>query len=158
MAISKRDPFEDNWKHLSTLPDYVLFDIARNESAQRDYRLKAVEHLYVRKSSKVQHAELRELVHQLKIELEGIEFEHPAPSGPGPLIASVTTETMFSDGPVPKVSHESELEEISGPSEPLSRATVEPGNSILRAYTPEENIMRDPDPIPEEPVPDAVSG
>ena len=92
---TKRDPFSDNWQHLATLPDYVLFDIARNESAQRDYRLKAVEHLYVRKSPKVKHEDLRHLVHELKIELAGIEFDHPAPSGPGPLVASITTESMW---------------------------------------------------------------
>jgi hypothetical protein len=83
-----------------TFPDHVLLDIARNGSAQQDYRLLAVEILHARKSPKLQHPDIQFLVRDLEIELEGIVFEHPAPSGPGPLTASVTTETMFADGPI----------------------------------------------------------
>jgi len=35
------------------------------------------------------------LVEELEIELEGIVFEHPAPSGPGPMTAGVTTRTLY---------------------------------------------------------------
>jgi hypothetical protein len=81
-------------------PDHVLLDIARNGSAQQDYRLLAVEILNARKSPKLQHPDIQFLVRDLEIELEGIVFEHPAPSGPGPLTAGVTTATMFADVPI----------------------------------------------------------
>lgn len=100
MPLSNRDPFEDNSAHLKTFPDHILLDIARNDSAQHPYRLLAVEILRARKSSKIKHPDIQHLVAELEIELEGIEFEHPAPSGPGPLTAGVTTATMFGDGPV----------------------------------------------------------
>ena len=99
MPLSNRDPFSDNCSHLKTFPDHILLDIARNGSAQRDYRLFAVEILLARKSEKIKHPEIQDLVHELEIELDGIVFDHPAPSS-GPLVASITTETMFSDGPI----------------------------------------------------------
>jgi hypothetical protein len=96
MPLSKRNPWEDNAAALRTYPDHVLVDIARNDSAQHDYRKLAVEVLWVRKSPKIKHPELQHLVHELEIELDGIVFDHPAPSGGGPLFASVTTDTIFS--------------------------------------------------------------
>jgi hypothetical protein len=95
-----KDPFGADFYHLKTFPDHVLLDIARNGAAQRDYRLLAVEILQARKSPKIKHPDIQDLVRELEIELDGIVFEHPAPSGPGPLVASVTTETMFSEGPI----------------------------------------------------------
>ena len=94
------DPFSDQYRHLKHLPDYVLLDIARNESAQRDYRLFAVELLQARKSEKITHPEVQHLVQELEIELDGLVFEHPAPPSTGPMTASVTTATMFADNPV----------------------------------------------------------
>jgi hypothetical protein len=88
------DPWNDHNAHLKDLPDYVLFDVARNEAAQRPYRRRAVEILVNRKSPRVKHPDLRELVRELEIELDGIQFEYPAPQGPGPLVASVTTDTL----------------------------------------------------------------
>jgi hypothetical protein len=99
MPLSNRDPFADNAQHLKTFPDHVLLDIARNDAAQKPYRLLAVEILQVRKSPKLTHPEIQHLVNELEIELDGIVFEHPAP-GPGPLTSSVTTTTMFADGPI----------------------------------------------------------
>ena len=93
------DPLSDNWQHLLLFPDHILFDLARNDCAPRDYRLAAVEILRTRKSPKIQHEELRWLVNELEIELDGIQFEHPAPEGPGPLTSGVTTKPMFADGP-----------------------------------------------------------
>ena len=43
MPLSNRDPFSDNAAHLKTFPDHVLLDIARNDAAQKPYRLLAVE-------------------------------------------------------------------------------------------------------------------
>jgi hypothetical protein len=86
------DPF-DSTHFTKNFPDSTLLDIARNGSAQHDYRLFAVEILHARKSPKLQHPEIQGLVRELEIELEGIVFEHPAP-GPGALTASVTTETL----------------------------------------------------------------
>lgn len=93
------DPFNDNNRHLLPLPDSILRDLGRNEAATREYRKAAVEILWNRKSPYVKHSDLRQFVEELEIELDGIVFDHPA-SGPGPLTSSVTTRTMFSDGPV----------------------------------------------------------
>jgi hypothetical protein len=87
------DPFDDKGIHLKGFPDSTLLDIARNGSAQRDYRLTAVEILKTRKSSRINHPDIQDLVRELEIELEGIVFENPAPSS-GALTASVTTKTM----------------------------------------------------------------
>lgn len=89
------DPFDDKGIHLKGFPDSTLLDIARNGAAQRDYRLTAVEILKVRKSRHINHPDIQGLVQELEIELDGIEFEHPAPSGA--LTASVTTKTMAED-------------------------------------------------------------
>lgn len=89
------DPFGKDFSHLRSFPDHVLLDIARNGSAQHDYRLLSVEILQGRKSPKIKHPDIQDLVHELEIELDGIEFEHPAPSGA--LKASVTTKTMAED-------------------------------------------------------------
>lgn len=98
MAI---DPFSDQYRHLNHLQDYVLLDIARNDSAQMDYRLFAVELLQARKSPKLQHPDIQHLVQELEIELDGIVFEHPAPATQPTLSASVTTRTLYGDpGPV----------------------------------------------------------
>lgn len=106
MAILARDPWADAPSTLAAFPDHVLLDIARNDAAEHRYRKLAVEILANRKSPKIQHPELQPFLHELKIELEGIQFEHPAP-GPGPLIASVTTETLNAP--------ESQVESVSTP-------------------------------------------
>ena len=87
------DPFGKDFSHLRAFPDHVLLDIARNGSAQHDYRLLSVEILQGRKSPKIKHPDIQELVHELEIELDGIVFDNPAPSS-GALQASVTTKTM----------------------------------------------------------------
>ena len=89
------DPFDDKGIHLKGFPDSTLLDIARNGSAQRDYRLTAVEILKTRKSPRITHPDIQDLVRELEIELDGIVFENPAPSGA--LRASVTTRTMAED-------------------------------------------------------------
>lgn len=91
------DPWNDYDAHLKEFPDQVLFDVARNESAQRPYRRHAVEILVTRKSPRVKHPDLQDLVKELEIELDGIQFEYPAAQGPGPLVASVTTDTMWAN-------------------------------------------------------------
>jgi hypothetical protein len=94
------DPFFDGYRHLRPLSSEILRDLARNECAPRDYRKAAVELLVDRKSPFVKHADLFGLVQELEVELDGIQFEFPAPEpGPGPLTTSITTATMFSDGP-----------------------------------------------------------
>ena len=97
MPLSGRDPFDDNCAHLKTFPDNLLLDIARNESAQMDYRLFAVEILQVRKSEKLKHPDIQHLVKELEIELDGIVFEHPAPVEAPTLSASVTTKTLYGE-------------------------------------------------------------
>ena len=99
-----KDPFFDYHLHLLQLPDHVLRDLARNECAGRDYRKHAVEVLYNRKSPLVKHEDLRDLLEEIEAELEGIQFEFPAPSeevkhetpeAVGAPSASITTKTMF---------------------------------------------------------------
>lgn len=89
-----QDFWDDRNAHLIPLPDHILFDVARNDAADRSYRRHAVEILVNRKSPRVKHRDLADLVAELEIELDGIEFEYGKPSGSGPLVASVTTETM----------------------------------------------------------------
>ena len=92
--MAHKDIWDDRGAHLAHLPDGVLRDLARNESATRDYRRFAVELLANRKSEMVKHPEFAPFLLELKIELEGIEFESPV-SGGGALIASITTETLY---------------------------------------------------------------
>jgi hypothetical protein len=87
------DPL-DSTNLTKNFPDAALLDIARNGSAQKDYRLLAVEILQARKSEKLKHPDIQHLVQDLEIELEGIVFEHPAP-GTGALKAGVTTRTLY---------------------------------------------------------------
>lgn len=89
------DPFGKDFSHLRSFPDHVLLDIARNGSAQHDYRLLSVEILQSRKSPKIKHPDIQELVHELELELDGIVFENPPPSEA--LSASVTTKTLVKD-------------------------------------------------------------
>ena len=132
--MPKSDPFEDRGEHLLAFPDSTLRDIARNDCAPHNYRKLAVEILVGRKSPFARHADLLPFITELAVELDGIELNHPAPeSGPGPLTSSVTTVTMFNDGP------------LDPPNAPLSAATVRVGNSLLNARVPEENILRDPE-------------
>jgi hypothetical protein len=86
------DPFS-NTDFLRGLPDATLRDLGRNDAAKHEFRKLAVEILLARKSPLAKHEELRQFVRELNIELEGIEWDHPAPGNP--LVASVTTETMF---------------------------------------------------------------
>ncbi len=89
------DPFDENYKHLMPFPDATLRDIARNDAAPRDYRKRATEVLWFRKSPYVHHQDLREFVEELEIEFDGIQLEFPAPEPPTGMTASVTTKTMF---------------------------------------------------------------
>lgn len=92
------DPFNDHNAHLKAFPPEVLRDIARNDAADRQYRKAAFEILFSRKHPYAKHPDFRYLAQELEIELEGIQFEFPAPSeGAGPLTAGVTTKTMFGD-------------------------------------------------------------
>ena len=98
----KSDPLQDIGKLLLTFPDSVLRDLARNECAPHDQRKLAVEILVNRGSTYARNADLLPFVAELAVELDGIELDHPAPppeDTPGPLRASVTTKTMFADGP-----------------------------------------------------------
>ena len=101
--MAPKDPFFDYYQHQLSLPDHILRDLARNECAEKSYRKNAVEILRNRKSPYVRHEDLRDLLEEIEAELEGIQFEFPAPSedvvaappSPGPLTAGVTTKTMF---------------------------------------------------------------
>jgi hypothetical protein len=102
-----KDPFFDYHLHLLQLQDYVLRDLARNGAADRSYRKNAVEILRNRKSPFVRHEDLRELLEEIEAELEGIQYDFPAPveevkkeSSTGAPSASITTATMFGDGEV----------------------------------------------------------
>ena len=115
--LSTRDLWDDRNEQLGMLPDAALFDLARNEAAEHRYRLFAVEILMGRKSKRILHPELRGLVHELNIELEGIQFEYPAPSS-SPMVASVTTETLYGPEFAPESQEESVQEMDETPKEP----------------------------------------
>jgi hypothetical protein len=142
MALSTKDPFEDNARHLRGFPDHVLLDIARNDAAQKPYRLLAVEILQVRKSPLIKHPDIQFLVSELEIELDGIVFEHPAP-GPGPLTASVTTETMFADGPI--VS-----ETLGGEEGGAGEGVV---GTLTETSSEESDVQKTDPPVPPKPKP-----
>jgi hypothetical protein len=99
----QKDPFFDYHVHQLSLPDHVLRDLARNECAEKSYRKNAVEILYNRKSPLVRHEDLRDLLEEIEAELEGLQFEFPAPKeeikseppNAGAPSASITTGTMF---------------------------------------------------------------
>ena len=93
--MKQTNPFEDGNRHLLQFPDATLRDLARNDAAPWKYRKNAVEVLFFRKSPYIKHEDLRPFVHELEIELDGIEFEQPVSSGA--LVASVTTESLYSD-------------------------------------------------------------
>ena len=101
----QKDPFFDYHLHQLSLPDHVLRDLARNECAEKSYRKNAVEILRNRKSPFVHHEDLRDLLEEIEAELEGIQFEFPAPQeeaksevpSSGALSASITTKTMFGE-------------------------------------------------------------
>jgi hypothetical protein len=101
-----KDPFFDYYLHQRSLPDYALRDLARNGAADRSYRKNAVEILRNRKSPFVRHEDLRELLEEIEAELEGIQYDFPAPVeevkpvASGTPSASITTATMFGDGDV----------------------------------------------------------
>lgn len=99
-----KDPFFDYHLHLLQLQDSVLRDLARNECAEKSYRKHAVEVLRNRKSPFVRHEDLRELLEEIEAELEGIQYDFPAPveevkkeASTGAPSASITTKTMFGD-------------------------------------------------------------
>ena len=106
------DPFDDKGKHLLPLPDSTLRDLARNDSAGRDYRKLAVEILMARRSPLAKHPDLQGFVAELEVELDGIALEYPEPvpePGPGPLTCGVTTKTLYGDSVV-----EAEKPEFTG--------------------------------------------
>jgi hypothetical protein len=91
--MAHKDIWDDRFEHLQHLPPFVLLNLARNESATRDYRRFAVELLVNKKSELVKHPDVAPFLLELKVELAGIEFEQPDHGG-GALIASITTETL----------------------------------------------------------------
>lgn len=113
-----------NWEHrfeqLGHLPESSLFDIARNGSAPREFRLFAVELMLDKGYAKANHEELAGLVAEVKggwaepesqlplsfaeetpeasrEEIVAHFQEHVASLNSGPFQASVTTATMSGD-------------------------------------------------------------
>lgn len=141
MPLSTRDPWQDNAASLRTFPDHVLVDIARNDAAQHDYRKLAVEVLANRKSPKVKNPEFRPFLDELEIELEGIVFNHPAPSSFAAMTASITTDTLYGSQPIDNTEQfigfdEVELKET--PAVPTEFQSTLP-SKIAHAEIQEEN-------------------
>lgn len=99
-----------NWDHrfeqLGHLPESSLFDIARNGSAPREFRLFAVELLLDKGYAKADHEELAGLVAEVKggwaepdsqLPLSFVESVVEDEVVSGPFQASVTTATMSGD-------------------------------------------------------------
>jgi hypothetical protein len=92
------DPFDDKGRHLTPLTSETLRDVARNGAAPYDYRKLAAEILRTRRSPYYHHSDLREFKIELEAELDGVQFELPAPDpapAPNPMKAGFTTQTMF---------------------------------------------------------------
>jgi hypothetical protein len=107
------------YPELQTYPDHVLRDIARNDAANYDFRMQAVELLVVRKSVFANHEDLLPLVEELRAEFDGVIFEYPPSEDkttPPVLSASVTTKTM---------SVESEVGKPPSPRKPRKTRTTD---------------------------------
>lgn len=101
--------FEDRFEHFGNMAPQVLFALARNESAIREYRKCAVEILLYEKHKLAEHPDLAQFVAELKAqtpavihESEVAEKEEVAPvvaqkEEAGPFKASVTTATLHAD-------------------------------------------------------------
>jgi hypothetical protein len=94
-------------------PEFVLFDLARNESATKEWRRAAFILLLERKSKKAYYPELRELRFEIEAEqrakqeveslVESAVNDHrPEPDSGGPFRTSVTTKTMYQDEEPPQ--------------------------------------------------------
>lgn len=118
--------FEQRQDQFGHLPAQILFDLARNEAATREWRKAAVEFLLDRNATQASHPELAALVMEIKAErvakreveavvesaVEGeLETEFHVPSVPatlpphsgetlkvaGPFSASITTASLTGD-------------------------------------------------------------
>ena len=134
-----QDPWDDHNRHLQHLPDQVLFSVARNDCADRGYRRHAVEILVTRKSHYAKNPELADLVAELEIELDGIEFEHPVQRGPGPLVASVTTDTLQANDVVPAQAEPVDTKPETKFREALQVATAEFHTDQVPATLPDHS-------------------
>lgn len=138
------DPL-DSTNLTKNFPDSALLDIARNGSAQKEYRLLAVEILQARKSEKLKHPDIQHLVQDLEIELEGIVFEHPAP-GPGALKAGVTTRTLYGTPEQQFTGFDFEATETS-----IALSGVSIPETFISAPPPEDIVRKRVDVPPTEP-------
>jgi hypothetical protein len=100
--------------HLNHLPGQILFDLARNESASREWRKAAVELLIDKKCPQANHAELAVLVKEIHAEREArnevesvvetaIEEEIQSPEAHpflSAMRASVTTKSLGLPDPI----------------------------------------------------------
>ena len=138
------DPL-DSAHIIKDFPDHALLDIARNDSAQEEYRLFAVELLHARKSPKLQHRDIQHLVMELEIELEGIVFEHPAIENPQPMRASVTTRTLYGEPD----------EQFTGFDFELAPVEIIPntGSELIEEGIVVDLSPTEPAPVPPEPKP-----
>lgn len=94
--------FEQRDAHLGHLPEQILFDLARNEAASRDWRKAAVEIMLDKNFPKVNHPELAFFVQEIRQERaarQDVEaavesaIEAPLPEASTPR-ASVTTASL----------------------------------------------------------------
>ena len=98
MSVQKQSASEQ----IQHLPEAILFDMARNESAVWEFRKAAASLLLDKRYKKADHPDLFQLVAEikseqaLKDEVESIveaAIEQPIPTS-GPFRASITTQTM----------------------------------------------------------------
>jgi hypothetical protein len=100
--------WEDRYEQLGHLEESQLLHLARNEAASVEYRYTAVEIMLKKGFQAVNHPDLVGLKAQISDKSEPVEVEHESEIAPvgeesGPLKASVTTETLFSDNNVQKM-------------------------------------------------------
>lgn len=82
--------WEDRYDHLNHLPESQLFDLARNESADVEFRQCAVEIMRKKGYTKSNHPEIAHLSDEPFVQLE-----LPFDTIQDPMTCGVTTETMF---------------------------------------------------------------
>jgi hypothetical protein len=105
-AAHAQQMYDQRDVHLGHLPGPILRDIARNDSAPREWRRAAVELMLDRKCPEVNHPDLAELLREVKAQREAkdevqsivesaieqpLEDDTPAP---GPFVASFTTKNF----------------------------------------------------------------
>lgn len=100
---NKQKMFEQRYEHIGHLPGPILRDIARNESAPREWRKAAIELMLDKGCPEANHPDFLSLLLEVKSQREAKDevqsivesaIEAPLDDAPGPFKASFTTKNQ----------------------------------------------------------------